>query len=92
MGVVKTRWIRVYRKRFHVKYALLRSSVDKQHIKDCTILIANHPDPQNIGGCEHCPSGDSVKIEFNTGWIIIYQMMGSEIHFLKFYKHVPGRV
>lgn len=57
------------------------------HIKDYTVKIANHPNPSNIGGCESCPSNDSKKLAFNTGWVILYQVRGSEIHFLWFYRN-----
>jgi len=56
-------------------------------IKRYTILIANHTDPNHIDGCEYCPSGNSVKLRFNTGWIIIYRLIGSKIRFINFYKH-----
>ena len=54
----------------------LQEGSDKKNIKDYTLKMANHPDPSNIGGCESCPSGDSLKIVFNTGWAIVYQVLG----------------
>ncbi len=90
MNTVNTRLTRVYHHRFHRKYEILQEKTDQINVKKYTVMIANHPDPGNIGGCEYCPSGDSYKVEFNTGWAIIYQVTGSEIHFLNFYKPIPN--
>ena len=86
-----TRWTKVYEYRFHLKYHILQHEIDKIHVKQHTIDIANHPDPNNIGGCVSCPSGDSTKLAFSTGWAIVYEMKGLEIHFLNFYKWWPER-
>ena len=88
MSPANTRWTRRYSLRFHLKHRVLQEKIDKINVREYTIKIANHPDPSNIGGCASCPSGDSKKVEFNTGWVIIYQVKGSEIHFLGFYKRV----
>ena len=90
MSTTNTQWVRVYRPRFYLKYMALQEGSDKKNIKDYTLKMANHPDPSNIGGCESCPSGDSLKIVFNTGWAIVYQVLESEIHFLEFYRHIPS--
>ena len=90
MNTTNTRWTKWYHSRFYFKHKFLQEKIDKINIKEYTIKIANHSDPNNIGGCESCPSGDSNKLKFNTGWIIIYQIKGSEIYFLNFYKHVSA--
>ena len=54
-------------------------------------MIANHKNPASIDGCASCPSGDLKKLKFSTGWIVVYQMVESEIHFLFFYKDHGGR-
>ena len=86
MSTTNTRWTRVYEPRFHLKYDILPNQIDKINIKEYTIKIANHPDPNNIGGCVSCPSGKSKKLMFNTGWIIVYEMHEPEIRFLRFYR------
>ena len=88
MSNISTRWTRVYEPRFHFKYSILSNPIDKMNVKEHTIKIANQDDPNNIGGCASCPSGDSKKATFNTGWVIVYQMEGSEIRFLNFYRQL----
>lgn len=85
-----TRWPKQYEKQFYLKYDRLQKKTDKQNIKECTLKITNHPDPSNIGGCESCPSGDSLKLTFSIGWVIVYQVLGSKVHFLEFYRDVPS--
>lgn len=85
-----TRWPKQYEKQFYLKYDRLQKKTDKQNIKECTLKIANHPDPSNISGCESCTSGDSLKLTFNTGWVIVYQVLDSEVHFLEFYRDIPS--
>ena len=80
------RWTVKYKRRFLFKFRSLRDEVDQRNIQKYSRLIANHSDPKNIGGCVHCSTGDSVKLQFNTGWAIIYQITGSELIFLNFYK------
>ncbi len=67
----QTQWNRKYKPRFYVKHSILRDTKDKYDINNYTIQIANHPTPNNIGGCATCSEGDYKKLEFNTGWIII---------------------
>ena len=76
----------VYLTQFHYRYDVLQNDADKRDIRNYAIQIANHLDPENIGGCVQCTDGVSTKLAFNTGWVIIYKKKGSEIHFLSFYK------
>lgn len=69
---------------------ILREMADKRSINQYTVMIANHTNPGNIDGCQHCPSGDYTKVAFNTGWVIVYRLIESEIHFLDFYRHTPA--
>jgi len=82
----KTRFNREYAHRFDLKHLLLRSKTDKDLIFDYTVKIANHPDPNNIGGSATCPGEEFKKLEFVTGWIIIYEVKGDTIEFVNFYR------
>lgn len=86
---MSTYWKIEYDLRFRISYKKLQDMTDRMNIKKYTILIANHKDPGNIGGCESCPSNDSLKLVFNTGWAIVYQILGSTIRFLGFYREIP---
>lgn len=79
----------MYERRFYFKYRLLQNTIDRKNIIKHTIDIANHPDPDNIGECESCDSVESMKVTFNTGGVIIYQVRGSEVCFVDFYRSIP---
>ena len=68
---------------------------DKVNVKKYVTWIANHKDPSNIGGCKSCPSNDSLKLEFGTGWTIVYQVVKYKVCFLGFYRdlhnHLNGK-
>ena len=78
--------MRAYSPLFRRKYKFLQNSADKRNIREYVTKIANHPEPDNIGGCASCSDGVSTKLKFTTGWVIIYQKRVSEIYFLGFYK------
>ena len=85
---IQTKWKRKYRPRFSTKYSILNNERDKYDIKEHTIKIANHSDPNNIGGCATCPGDDFKKLEFRTGWVIFYKFDGTAIHFLTFERKI----
>ncbi len=81
----KTRFTRKYSARFHAKHNLLKLKNDKDTIFHYTVQIANHPSPNNIGGCATCPDEIFKKLQFVTGWVILYEVKGKLIEYVDFY-------
>ena len=70
---------------FLAKFTVMKNKLEKEIIFLHTIKIANHPDPNSIGGTATCPGGHYQKIQFNTGWVIIYEFNKPKISFIAFY-------
>ncbi len=81
-----TRFIRKYSPRFDVKHGLLKSKTDRDLVYHHTIQIANHPSPNNIGGCATCPDDKFKKLKFTSGWMLIYEVRENIVEFVNFYK------
>lgn len=85
-----TRWNRKYSPRFDTRHSLVKSKNDKDLIRYYSIQIANQPDPKNIGGVATCPDDIFKKLEFNDGWIMVYEVVEDKklIEFINFYRKV----
>ena len=81
----RTKWKRHYEPMFVAKFAVMKNKLEKETILLHTINIANHADPNSIGGTATCPGGHYQKIQFNTGWVIIYEFNRLKISFIAFY-------